>query len=500
MKILFIYPNINAQIGFNYGIAYISGFLKAHGIETHLINVNEKLGYPLDLARIKEDVLRIRPDIVGFSVLTTQHKYALEIARDIKRYHDVPMLFGGIHPTMDPSGTLSESAVDWICVGEGEEALLEVARKGDPKGVRNLGYRQNGAHLVEPLRPFVDITKLPFKDYEIFDFQQMIDAKEGWVGLTASRGCPFRCSYCLNHKIMGLYKEHGHLPRYYLRRHTVDQVIAEIDYLLTRYRGIKMFIFDDDIFTFDKEWLADFSRRYREVTDIGFVCNAHPRVFDTEMARHLKEAGCRIVKFGLESGSERVRKGVLRRYMTNDHIERSFEAAHKFGLHTSAFVMVGLPHEKEEDLLDTVRLLGRIQPGRFRWSLFFPFVGTRAYEIADEAGYIDVERMKELDNFTDETCMRLGPETDLFVDKVKSLFCLFVNGYAGLDGRDRYRELLTEVENMPEARWQAEKAGLVDRVKRLDMEVEKEGKSYYTVKYNPFMGVRSDWKDDSTSA
>ncbi len=132
MRIFFIYPNINTQVGFNYGISYISGFLKEKGIETGLLNINEKLGYPLDLARIKKDVLAFKPDMIGFSVLTNQYKYALEIARDIKQYLDVPILFGGIHVTMDPVQTLMQDEVDLICVGEGEEALAELLATGKP--------------------------------------------------------------------------------------------------------------------------------------------------------------------------------------------------------------------------------------------------------------------------------------------------------------------------------------------------------------------------------
>jgi anaerobic magnesium-protoporphyrin IX monomethyl ester cyclase len=500
MRVLFIYPNINAQIGFNYGIAYMSGFLKAHNIETHLLNVNEKLGYPLDLERIKRDILRIRPDIIGFSVLTNQYKYALEIARHIKTYLAVPIVLGGIHPTMDPQGVLAEPSVDYICIGEGEEAFLELIRKGVPRGIRNMGYRENGRVVIEPLRPYIDITKLPFKDYECFDFQQMIDAKDGWVGLMASRGCPFRCTYCLNHKVIELYKGHGHLPKAYLRRHTVDQTIAEIEHLLARYRGIKMFIFDDDIFTFDKAWLREFSERYRAVTDVGFVCNAHARVFDEEMAWCLKRAGCRIVKFGLESGSDRIRRDVLHRYMTNSDIERAFRVAHEADLHTSAFVMVGLPQEKEKDIMDTVKLLARIRPGRFRWSLFFPFIGTKAYEIAEKEGFIDFGTMGKLDNFTDQTCMDLGPKVNLLVDKVKSMFCLFVNGYANMDDKHRYMAILKQVENAGPDEWSTKRDHFAELATHLDMEMEAEGTPHYRVKYNPFMGVRSDWKDDSLSA
>ncbi|MCX7857839.1 MAG: B12-binding domain-containing radical SAM protein [Deltaproteobacteria bacterium] len=499
-RILFIYPNLNTQIGFNYGISFISSYLKGKGIETHLLNINEKLGYGLDYERIEKDVARLRPDVIGFSVLTNQYKYASQIAKRIKDKFDIPIIFGGIHPTMDPEDTLNNPFVDYICVGEGEEALAEFMVKGDAKGIKNMGYRENGLPVVEPLRPYVDLNKLPFKDYEIFDFQQMINAKDGWVGLLASRGCPFRCTYCLNHKIIELYKKNGHLPRYYIRRHSVEEVIGEIEYLQKRYTGIKMFIFDDDIFTFDKEWLREFSKSYKTVTNVGFVCNAHAKIFDEETASLLKEAGCKIVKFGLESGSERIRRDVLKRYMSNKDIEKAFSIADKYGLHTSAFVMIGLPHEKTLDLLETVKLISKIKPGRMRWSLFFPFVGTEAYRLARDNNMINFEKMIELDNFTDGTCMRLGEEVDLFVEKLKTFFCVFVNAYANSDGQGKYMALAREIMEMDRDTYERRKDELKRIASNLDCEMEKTNKLFYTVKYNPFMGVRSDWKDDSLSA
>jgi len=498
VRVLFIYPNLHAQIGFNYGVAAISGLLKREGIETFLLNINPDLGYDLDLGRIKKDVLAFRPDLVGFSVVTNQYKYALEIARDLRSYYDGPVVFGGIHPTMDPASCLDEPAIDSVCLGEGEEALLELARKGgDPRGVRNMGYRVDGGRVIEPVRPYADIGSLPPKDYEIFDFQAMIDAKDGWVGLLASRGCPFRCTYCLNHKIIELYKGSGNPPRNYIRRHSVDQVVGEIEYVLRRYSRTRMFIFDDDLFTFDKGWLREFSEKYRSVTSLGFVCNAHVRMFDEETASYLKDAGCRIVKFGVESGSERIRRDMLCRYMTNRDIEDAFRAAHKFGLHTSAFVMIGLPGEDKEDVRRTLRLLAAVQPGRIRWTLFFPYVGTRAFEIARAAGAIDFEKMEGLDNFTDETCMDLGGEMNLYVKKVKEFFCAFVNGYKGIP---EYKAIVSEIEGCDDAGWQGAKAAMAGKIEQADKRATDAGLPHYAVRYNRFMGVRSDWEDDHIPA
>jgi len=127
MKVLFIYPNLNAQVGFNYGIAFLSACLKERGHSTALLNINENIGFELDLARIRKEVAAFAPDLIGFSVVTNQYRFAREIARDIKAYCDAPVVCGGIHPTMDPESVLREDCFDYACIGEGEHAIVELA-------------------------------------------------------------------------------------------------------------------------------------------------------------------------------------------------------------------------------------------------------------------------------------------------------------------------------------------------------------------------------------
>jgi Fe-S oxidoreductase len=194
MRILFIYPNLNAQIGFNYGVAFLSGILKSHGHKTKLLNINEKLGYPLDLSRIKKDIVLFDPQLIGISMVTNQYHYCLEIASAIKKEFAVPVVGGGIHATADPQGVMASGAFDFLCVGEGENALRELAdrlEKGkDCSNIPNLWVKVNGKIVKNKVAPFFDLAALPPKDYEVFDFQKMIDAKGGWVGVMASRGMP----------------------------------------------------------------------------------------------------------------------------------------------------------------------------------------------------------------------------------------------------------------------------------------------------------------------
>jgi anaerobic magnesium-protoporphyrin IX monomethyl ester cyclase len=500
VKILFLYPNAGSQLGFNYGIAHLAAVLKEAGHDVALWQLCEDIA-PLPsegqfISRLKQEAA----DIIGFSVVTNQWPYARQLASWARKATGAPIICGGIHTMAAAEQILQSGVFDFIMRGEAEEALAEfvacIGRGADVSQVKNLGFMEAGKVRLNPLRPLPDLAKLPFKDYDIFDFQNIIDAKNGWVGLMASRGCPFSCTYCFNHQLVSRYREDLHCSfkgLNYIRHFPVEQMMAEIEHLQRKYRNISMFILDDDLFTFYRQYVEQFCEAYKKISTLPFVVNAHVGFFDKYRARCLADAGCRILKFGVESGSERIRSQILQRRMKNEKIIRAIDTAHQHGLHTSVFLMLGLPAETRDDVMATIRLMATAKPGRYRWSFFFPFPGTKAYELSVEGNYIDYEKMATMENFTDGSCLHFGREHDLFLKKVGRVLPWFVNAYSDLPVADFYRRKIEEILTLDEKSWQARAPLLEKEDQEISAGFVKQGLSHYAIKYNRFMGVISDY-------
>lgn len=501
MKILFIYPNSESQVGFNFGVACLSAKLKQHGHQVAFWQLCEDIEPLPDEEKVAAVLQEEQPDLIGFSVVTNQWQLTTQVARWCRMHSSVPIICGGVHATLSGEDVLNSGLFEYIMVGESEEALLEfvevLEKGGDVHSVRNLGYLdENGTPVINPVRPLPDLAALPQKDYAIFDFQRIIDAKRGWVGLMASRGCPFNCTYCFNHTMVKKYRTDlgcSFKDLNYIRHHSIDQMIDEIRYLESHYRNITMYIFDDDLFTYDLAYVVEFCQQYRKTSKMPFVVNGHVGFWDDRRARALAEAGCKIVKFGVESGSPKIRGQVMQRHTSNEKIKEAIEVTHRYGMHSSCFLMIGLPEETHDDVMQTIQLMADALPGRFRWTFFYPFPETEAYNIAKRGGYIDQTKFETLVNFTDASCLDFGAEQNLYLEKVGKIFPWFVNAYSQLEVAPFYREKIEELLAMDYDQWNTVKGDLPVRDKEYSARFSALGLSHYAIKYNRFMGVISDY-------
>ena len=500
MKILFIYPSAESQLGFNYGIAHMASVLKQAGHQVGFWQLCEEIEPLPDEEEFIERIITEKPDILAFSVVTNQWQYTQKLASWARKKLSIPLVIGGIHTLFNAGNILETGLFDYVFRGECEDAFLEFIEKLERgqgvENVRNLAMAHEGKIKINPVRPLPDLTKLPPKDYQSMDFQRMIDAKNGWVGLMASRGCPFSCTYCFNHVMVKTYKDDlqcSFKQLNYIRRFDVDEVIKEIEYLQKNYRNIKMYIFDDDLFTFDKGYVQEFCKAYKKVSDIPFVVNAHVGFFDDECAKALAQANCKIVKFGVESGSPKIRDKILNRHMSNKKIVEAIKTVTDYRMHSSIFLIIGFPHEDHDDVFETIKLMAIAKPGRFRWTYFFPFPGTKAHQISLDGGYINFEKMKRLKNFTDEFCLEFGPEHNLLLKKIGRIMPWFVNAFSDLPVSEFYTERIEEILDMDQEQWTKVSGNLQAEDKKYSLDFSKKGLSHYAIKYNRFMGVISDY-------
>ena len=209
MRVLFVYPNLYTQMGFNHGLATLSAVLREAGHETRLVNLNETLPPVPTPDEVWATIRAWEPGLVGFSCLSQQYPKALELARWLRARAEregvrlPPLVVGGIHPTMMPAEVMADGVWDHVGVGECEDALLELVRRIEagerPTDVANFLSWKGGVrpelpspvaseHWVHnPVGEFPDFAALPFPDYELFDTQRILDQKQGWFGVRALR-------------------------------------------------------------------------------------------------------------------------------------------------------------------------------------------------------------------------------------------------------------------------------------------------------------------------
>lgn len=389
MKILFVYPDYftfpdgsyQPEARFYFGLAYLSAFLKESGHETSLIHLVK----PTHEEEFIDLINQESPNLIAFSTTTHMFPKVKTLAQWVKKHTRIPTICGGVHPTIDPEETGKTEGIDMICLGEGEEALLELADKMSSEkkitNIRNIWVKQNNNIVRNKVRPLVEnLDLLPFPDRSIFDKNLLSPEQKSRGAIMASRGCPYNCAYCSNHIQKSIYPN----KKNYVRFKSVGRIIDEIKDLIARDNDVEFIRFDDDILTLKEDWFEQLMTRYAKEINLPFICNARANLLDEKNIKMLAQAGCKTVAMGIESGNKWIREKILHRYMSNQKIINTFQLCKKYGMKTVSTNIIGLPFETLEMVMDTIRLNALCEPDFMQVSIFFPYPGTRLKRICEE--------------------------------------------------------------------------------------------------------------------
>jgi len=437
MKILLIYPRLNyparAAVTPPLGILYIASVLRQQG---HAVTFLDLTAYE-SMPRLDSWLEGV--DAAGVSITSAMAFRAYDLVKRIKEIS--PTLFcmaGGPHATVMAEDTL-RAGFDAVVLGEGEITAVELAGalqdRTPLENVAGLALLRNDRLFCTEPRPFIDeLDRIPEPARDLVSWTEYYSRPSPFDGIIASRGCPHRCLFCkpMQEKLFGRK----------VRYRSPGPVIDEI----RKYReiwqkfspqasmelpgGFKMPFFPmflDDMFLSKASWVDSFcSELESSGLSLWWGCQARVDAVDEERLKRMKQAGCRVVACGVESGSQRV-LDFLRKDITIDTTRKAFEIFNRIGISTHAYIIIGSPEETLHDLEMTFALLEEIKPTTCYVARATPQPGSYLYDYARDRDLLNISDFDEhFDYYYTRMPLRLShlSESDLdgFERRVNSLF------------------------------------------------------------------------------
>ncbi|MHA2066671.1 MAG: B12-binding domain-containing radical SAM protein, partial [Candidatus Thorarchaeota archaeon] len=345
-------------------------------------------------------------DLIGISLMTNYFYRVADFTQKLKEKSNVPIAWGGVHPTIRPEECLGYA--DMVCLGESEEALLELVQKIDNGydyfSTENFWFKRDGNIIRNSVRPLIqNLDTIPFPDYDLDEdfvidkdgmrkmdvsilkkyMERVPTSKRGHLVYVtmASRGCPHDCAYCNNSMLKRLYS-----GQKMVRRRNPENIVGELLQAMEKIGSIGKIAFrDDSFFAASSNEIRKFSELYKEEIGLPFHCQTSPLTISEKKMEYLIDAGLRTISMGIETGSERTKK-LYNRNITNERVINAAILMNKYIprlLPPTFDVLIDNPYETDDDLLDTLDLLMQLpRPYRVRlFSLVF-FPGTALHDKA----------------------------------------------------------------------------------------------------------------------
>jgi len=358
------------------GLCYLHACLQEAGYDSRLANFSA-----WSAARIKQELLAFKPDLIGISQWTHNRHSSLELAGICR--HLLPestIIMGGGHATFCYEDILTEgSPVDIVVLGEAESTLLELAARLSSgvewQSISGVAFRRKGTIVVTaPRQNLDDLDRLPLPA-RYLDRSVGVDLELQSEFIVTTRGCPSTCYFCSSPDFWGKK----------VRFRSPGAIVEEIQYIRQKY-GLIYFSIRDDTFTADRRRVLEFcSLLQQQEVNILWNCQSRVTAIDEELVVEMKRAGCECIQLGVESGSPRVLQQ-LGKKIAPAQIEQACVMIREIGINLSIYLISDIPGETNDDIQQTIELVRRIGPDHGYVSPLAYYPGTQLYKSALASG------------------------------------------------------------------------------------------------------------------
>ncbi len=287
-----------------------------------------------------------KPDVLCFSLVSSNFILYKKLYKQIQGVHDFKIVLGGWQPTLNPDKCLPYC--DALCRGEGENVILKV--------IEDIKHGMLKKIYMEELKP-VDYPTFKFgNQYSYIIRRGRLEQKEPYFeneryGTMIGRGCPYQCTYCSNNYMQKIY------PNWKKTRfRSIDRVIEELKVVKGKLSNVKRVNFYDEVFL-PQEWMNEFVTKYKKEIDLPFYCMFYPGTCNEKAAEKLAKSGLVGVWLGVQSGSERERREVFKRYYTNKTLQRQIDIFRRYNISIKYDFIFDSPFTTEEDFIETIKLI-----------------------------------------------------------------------------------------------------------------------------------------------
>jgi anaerobic magnesium-protoporphyrin IX monomethyl ester cyclase len=402
MKILLINPPELKEIYSEYeesapklpplGICYIASVLIQQG---HKVSIIDCIAESLTLDELKNRIKMDNPDLIGITATTIMFNSARIVANCVKEFdRRIITVLGGAHVSALPEETILQNPqFDFGVIGEGELTMAELVERLEQKGeisdVSGLIWCEDGRVNDWKRRgPIQNLDSLPFPSRQLLKdlrlYRPPITRSGGRLATSVitSRGCPIGCAFC-DQTVFGRS----------WRAHSASYVIRELIHLQNNF-GVDFVTFEDDFFLCSKTRVAELCDRIKsENLRMGWGCSVRVDSVNDEIAEKMKEAGCKYMFVGIESGSSRILK-MVDKSQTMEGIKKGVRLIKSHGIRVIGSVVIGFPTETKEDVRKTVSLVLSLPLDGLSFFIYTPFPNTLLYDFANRHGRISTDWQK----------------------------------------------------------------------------------------------------------